>query len=169
MILGHLPAGYVAARLLQRQAAAQGAAWKPFLIAALLGAVAPDFDFLYTYLIDASRHHHAYVTHTPLFWGSLLLASALWTGLARNRRWAVLALVFTFNAFIHLCLDSIAGSIRWLAPFSEQVFALTRVPHVTAWRRLDYLLHWAAWLELVPILWAAWLWWRSRQTGQPDA
>ena len=167
MILGHLPAGYVAARLLQGRAAAQGVAWRPFLIAALLGSVAPDFDFLYFYLIDASRHHHAFVTHTPLFWGGLLLAAVLWYGLARNRRWAVLALVFTFNACIHLCLDSIAGSIRWLAPFSEQVFALTRVPHVTAWRRLDYLLHWASWLELIPIAWAVWLWRRNPIQNRP--
>ncbi len=157
MILAHLPAGYIASKLLHKRLAASGVAWKPFLWAGLLGAVAPDLDMLY-YLIDASRHHHAFFTHFPAFWGGLLLAAGVWYRLARDKRLAVLAVIFALNGVIHLCLDSVAGSIRWLAPFDFQPFAMTTVPRLSGSRRLDYLMHWSSWVELIPIGWALWLW-----------
>ncbi|MBS1170355.1 MAG: hypothetical protein H6R01_1273 [Burkholderiaceae bacterium] len=164
MILGHLPAGYVVAKRLHRRFADSSVSWRALLLASLLGAVAPDFDFLYYYTFGQQRyHHHAYVTHYPLFWGALLLGAIVSHRLARDRLWASLGVVFTFNAFIHLCLDSFAGSIRWLAPFAYEPYSLLIVPHMTGSRRLDYLQHWSFWLELMPISWALWLYWRERQ------
>ncbi|MEA5097202.1 MAG: metal-dependent hydrolase [Burkholderiaceae bacterium] len=163
MIFAHLPAGYVVARLLRQRLASAGVSWKPFLLACLLGAIAPDLDFLYYYTIDQQQHHHhAYITHFPIFWGVLLAVAGVWYRLARNKMVAALVLAFTFNACVHLCLDSIAGSIRWLAPFSFEPYSLFIVPRVTGSRRLDYLLHWTSWLELIPIAWALWLWRRAR-------
>ena len=164
MILGHLPAGYVVARLLRQRFAASDVTWRTFLAAALLGSVAPDFDLLYYYTLNQQQqHHHAYVTHFPIFWAGMLVAAAVWYRLARDKAWAALALIFTLNAFIHLGLDSIAGSIRWLAPFDFSPYSLASVPRVTGSRRLDYLMHWTVWLELVPIGWAVRLWWRKRE------
>ncbi len=156
MILAHLPTGYVVARLLRQPLAGTDIRWKAFLGACLLGSIAPDLDFLY-YLIDSSRHHHIFFTHYPAFWGVVLGASALWYGLAHDKRWPVLALVLALNAFVHVCLDSVAGSIRWLAPLSFEPYALVTVPRVTGSRRLDYVIHWSSWLELIPMLWAGWL------------
>lgn len=183
MIFAHLPAGYVVARLLRNRLAEaqtnnpvkakaevevltqQRVPWKWLLAACLLGSIAPDSDLTF-YLFDATRHHHLYPTHYPVVWGSLLLASVVWFCGASDKRWAVLALAFTLNAFVHLCLDSFAGSIRWLAPWSFERYALATVPRRTGTRLFDYLLYWTAWLELIPILWAAWLWrWRPVMTA----
>ncbi|RJX33535.1 MAG: metal-dependent hydrolase [Oxalobacter sp.] len=157
MILAHLPVGYIAAKLLHKRAGSHGVSWKVFLALALVGSIAPDLDFVY-YLIDSSRHHHIFFTHYPAFWGALLIGAASWYGFARDRRWPVLALALTLNAFVHVCLDSVAGSIRWLAPVSFEPYALVTVPRVTGSRRLDYLVHWSSWLELIPIVWALLLW-----------
>jgi inner membrane protein len=161
MILGHLPAGYVLAKLTHKQFEQSSVSWPAFLVAALLGAVAPDFDMAY-YLIDNSRHHHAFVTHFPLFWGGLLLASALWFWCAHDRLWATLALIFAMNGLLHLALDSMAGSIRWAVPVNFLPYSLTTVPQVTGSRRLDYLMHWSSWLELMPMMWAFLLWMRAK-------
>ena len=164
MILGHLPAGYVVARLLRQRFAASGVTWRTFLAAALLGSVAPDFDLLYYYTLNQQQqHHHAYVTHFPIFWAGMLVAAAVWYRMARDKRHAALAVVFAMCGFVHLCLDSGAGNIRWLAPFLDQRFALTKVPHLTGSRRLDYLMHWSFLLELIPIAWALFLWRRDRE------
>lgn len=160
MILAHLPMGYVVAKLARQSFVPAKLDAKSWMAACLLGAIAPDLDFLY-YLIDSSRHHHIFFTHYPIFWGALLIAAASWYSFARGRRWPALALALTFNAFLHVCLDSVAGSIRWLAPFSYEPYALVSVPRVTDSRRQDYLIHWSSWLELIPMLWAVTLWRRS--------
>ena len=157
MILAHLPTGYVLGRLLHQPFARTGLAPRSLMVACLLGSIAPDLDFLY-YLIDGSRHHHIFFTHYSVFWVTLLIATALWYGLARDKRWPALALALTLNAFVHVCLDSVAGSIRWLAPVSFEPYSLITVPRVTGSRRLDYVIHWSSWLELIPMVWAGWLW-----------
>jgi hypothetical protein len=168
MIFAHLPAGYVTARLLQKRMHVSDVAWKTFLVAGLLGSVAPDFDLLYYFIIDQQRHHHhTYFTHFPVFWISLLAVSCLWYRFASNKRWATLAVIFSLNGFIHLILDSVAGNIRWLAPWDFQRYALTKVPHMTGSRRLDYLMHWSFLFELIPIVWAGILWKREKSSPSP--
>ncbi|CUR46968.1 hypothetical protein Q668_03800 [Alcanivorax sp. PN-3] len=44
MFIGHLPAGYVSAKLLFRRFADTGAATTAFVLAGILGAIAPDLD-----------------------------------------------------------------------------------------------------------------------------
>lgn len=165
MILAHLPAGYIAAKLLHKHFQANCACWKYFLAVALIGSIAPDLDLLY-FMVDANRpyHHHAYWSHFPIVWGSLLLIAGIWYRLAEKKKMAALAVMFTLCGFIHICLDSVAGSIRWAYPFNTLPYSLITVPRVTGSRRLDYLVHWSSWLELIPIMWAAILW---RATPSP--
>lgn len=160
MIIAHLPAGYVVAKLLHKRFVPADVAWKPFLLACLVGSIAPDFDFLY-YLIDSRIHHHAFPPHFPILWVGLLAGSVVWFRLAQDKRRAALAVVFALCGFLHLCLDSFAGSIRWLAPFAYDPYSLFTVPRITGSRRLDYLRHWTSWLELIPIAWATVLWRRA--------
>lgn len=163
MFIAHLPAGYIVSRLLLPRFASRGAALKPFLSAAALGAVAPDLDMIYFYLIDDRQHnHHTYLTHFPIAWIGLLLMSAAWlhTGRAGNR--APLAIIFALNGFLHMLLDSIVGRIWWLAPFSDKSFTLFTVPALYDPWWLSFLLHWSLALELAIVMWAVYLWRRRR-------
>lgn len=64
MITAHAPSGYILARQLI-------ARWQPLpiparaaILIAMIGALAPDFDMIYFYLVDAAQtHHHRYFTH----------------------------------------------------------------------------------------------------------
>lgn len=159
MIIGHLPAGYVASKLMFPYFEARGAVSKPFLWSGVLGAFAPDFDMVYFHLVDhRQHHHHTYWTHFPIVWLSLLLAALIWFYSARTKSSAALAVIFTINGFIHLFLDTIVGDIWWLAPFVDKPFALFAVPALyTPWW-LNFLLHWSFALELAIVACAVYLW-----------
>lgn len=162
MILAHLPAGYIAAKLLHKRFHATCPCWTYFLMAALIGAITPDLDLIY-FQFDPRRpyHHHAYWSHLPVLWAGLVAMAGVWFVVAREKKMAALALMFTLCGFIHICLDSVAGSIRWAFPFNALPYSLVTVPRATGSRRLDYLVHWSSWLELIPIMWAAVLWRRT--------
>ena len=162
MLTAHLPAGYVAAKLLFPRLATQGAPFRPFLIAALLGAVAPDFDLLYFYLIDERQHlHHTFWPHFPILWLILLLVSTAWLYFVRARQYAALAVIFTANGMIHMVLDTVVGNIWWFAPFVNQPYSLfTVTARYSPWW-LNYIIHWTYGFELAIIVWAIYLWRRD--------
>ncbi|MBI1891559.1 MAG: metal-dependent hydrolase [Burkholderiales bacterium] len=165
MFFGHLPAGYIAARLLQRRAERFGVSSKRFLAAGMLGAVAPDIDMLYFYLVDQRQHnHHTYWTHFPITWSALLLASAIWLYAARDKRCASLVAIFCLNGFGHMLLDSIVGRIWWLAPFVDRAYSLFTVPALYQPWWLNFFLHWSFALELSVAALAIW-WWRRPRAG----
>lgn len=69
MIIGHLASGYVYSKLLSSRLASHGFATKSVMIAGIVGAIAPDFDMLYFYLVDnRQHHHHSYWSHFPIVW-----------------------------------------------------------------------------------------------------
>ena len=159
MIIGHLPAGYVASRLAFARFESTGIALKWFLVAGILGSVAPDFDMLYFHLIDGRRHHHhTYFTHWPIVWSALLLLSAAWFCAGWQKSRAALAVIFSFNGCLHMALDSIVGDIWWLAPFVDQRFSLFVVPAYYKWAYLNFFLHWSFAFELALVAWAVYLW-----------
>ena len=156
MIIGHIPAGYALSRLLVPRFGRRGAA---FLRAGVLGAVAPDLDVAYFFLVDHQQNnHHTYWSHFPVVWAGLLLLSLLWLGMARRDSPAPLALVFSLNGFVHMVLDSIVGGIRWLEPFADRSFLLIAVPQNYAIWWLNYVLHWTFAFELAVVVWAVCLW-----------
>ncbi|MEH6490926.1 metal-dependent hydrolase [Halopseudomonas sp.] len=159
MFIGHLPAGYVATRLLFRRFARTGVTARYFMLAGMFGAIAPDLDMFYFYLIDnRQHHHHTYWPHFPVIWFSLLLVTSLWFGLARDRSRAALGVIFALNGCLHMLLDSIVGDVWWLAPWIDQPFVLFTVQAVyTPWW-LNFFLHWTFALELVVVAWAIYLW-----------
>lgn len=159
MIIGHLPAGYVISRLLLPQAELRGVSAKAFLWAGVVGALAPDFDMFYFHLIDhRQHHHHTYFTHYPVFWLSLLIASAIWLYLARAKNHAACAAIFSLNGFAHMFFDTIVGDIWWLAPWVNRPFAFFTVPALYKPWWLNFLLHWSFAIELAVLAWAIYLW-----------
>lgn len=166
MFVAHAPVGYITHRLLFPRAEKLGVTRRTFLFWAVFGAVAPDLDLFYFFLIDHRQHpHHAYASHWPLCWVLLLLLAALWFG--RDRRRGALALVFSLGGLLHMVLDTVAGDIRWLAPFSDRAYALFHVQAVLQPWWLSFFVHPSFLLELLLVALALVLWWRARsERGQ---
>ncbi|KAF0812098.1 hypothetical protein IGB42_03375 [Andreprevotia sp. IGB-42] len=163
MIIGHLPAGYVLAKLSYRKFSGQIGHYRWYMFWGLFGAVAPDLDMFYFHLIDhRSTHHHRYFSHFPIFWLGLLSGALLLYANTRTRsRLGIYAVLFTVSGFIHLLLDSIVGDIWWLAPFIDRPFALATVPALYHPWWLNFLLHWSFGLELLLVAWAGYLWFKK--------
>lgn len=125
----------------------------------MLGAVAPDFDLAYFYLVDERRHsHHSYWTHFPILWIGLLLLSLAWLRWGKLSDRAAFAAVFALNGLGHMVLDSVVGQISWLAPFADKPYSLFAVPAAYHIWWLNFLLHWSFVLELFIVAWAVYLW-----------
>lgn len=163
MIIAHAPAGYLSAKWIQ----SRGLAAKGLIAAGIAGALAPDLDMFYFYLVDGRQHHHhTYWTHYPIVWGSLLAAAILWFCLARQSKAAALSLVFCINGFLHLVLDSLVGDIWWFAPFIDKPFAFFTVsPGFKPWW-LNFILHWSFLVELLIVTASVLVFKRSRKKAR---
>jgi len=155
MLTAHLPSGYVLA---------QGARWDiPMLLpAALIGAVFPDLDMIWFYLVDdRAIHHHRYWVHIPLFW--MMVGAVVLPGLALfARRWLATGLVFLVAIFLHLLLDTIGGGIMWAAPFEDHLYSMVTVPPTQAHWVASFVLHWTFLLEIAVWVIAVLLWCKRR-------
>lgn len=159
MFIAHLPAGYIAARFLFQRFRKSGISFRRFACAGMLGAVMPDIDLAYFYFFDRRQHHHhTFFTHFPILWISWLLLSALWFRVGKSKRLAAGMVIFSFNGFIHLILDSVVGEIWWLAPFVDRPFSLFSVPAVYKPWWLNFVFHWTFILEMSICAWAFYLW-----------
>ena len=164
MFIGHLPAGYIISRLWLDKASYRHISHQSFVVAGMLGAVFPDIDMFYFYLVDhRQHHHHHYPTHYPIIWFFLLLLSLNWRYFRRDSQAALWSLVFTLNAFIHLFLDTIVGDIWWFAPFIDKSFAFFNVPALYHPWWLNFFFHWSFGLELIMVFGAILLWDRRRK------
>ncbi|QLQ01947.1 MAG: metal-dependent hydrolase [Thiobacillus sp.] len=159
MFIAHLPAGYLAARLVALRVG-HGATPR-LVLTGMAGGVFPDIDLLYGALMDGGRiHHHLYWPHLPLVWAS----AGLLLLLARRRldnAWWRLCGVFMLGAWSHLLLDSVAGDIWWLWPWLDTPFSLVNIPAIHARWWLNYLLHWSFAVELAIVALA--FWWESQR------
>ena len=150
MFVGHLPAGYVLTKTVQKNIKTT----KDLLIG-LIASVLPDIDVLYFYLIDNRRNlHHSYWIHTPFYW--LIIAtttfSILW--LLKKKNYMIAALIFFSNIFLHLFLDTIVGKIEWLFPFTDKAHYLFDVPPVFNFWVYNFIFHWTFLFEIGVIIWA---------------
>jgi len=160
MIIGHLPAGCIVSVWLFPRLRHCGVGFKAFLLAGLLGAVAPDIDMLYFHWVDhRQHHHHTYATHFPIVWAALCAISIAWWLASKRTGRATLAVVFSLNGFIHILLDSVVGDVWWGAPFFDTgPFALASVPARFSPWWLNFMLHWSFGLELALVAGAVVAW-----------
>lgn len=149
MFIAHLPAGYLMAHALSGRRLMEVLSFRALLLASISGAIAPDMDLLYFFLMDDRQHnHHGYFTHYPLLWGLLLFAAwSGWRGL--HRKTFLLLAVFAGSGVVHLLLDSVVGEIAWLAPWSLQRFSVWQVEARFQPWWLNFLLHPSFLLELL--------------------
>lgn len=163
MFIGHIPAGYLATSWLLDRESLRAGTRRRLLAWGLFASVMPDLDLLWFYLVDERRQvHHAYLPHLPPAWVPVLAVVALALLATRAGRTAWLALAAgALNVALHLVLDTMAGGIRWLWPFSHAELALSHVPaRYDPWV-LNFVLHWTFALEVLLVAAAAWRWRRG--------
>ena len=68
MLIGHIPAGYLAATPVLDRLGLTPRRRRTLLTVALVASVAPDLDVLAFYATGGQVHHHAFLTHWPLAW-----------------------------------------------------------------------------------------------------
>ena len=153
MIVGHLPAGYLAGVLAQRAGAAPALAW-----GILVGAVLPDIDMLWFWFVDRGAvHHHTYLTHRPIVWALVAVA-----GLAfRSRAMVGVGL----GGLLHMVLDSIAGAIAWGWPYTGASAPFVVVPATQSHWVLSFMSHWTFLLEIALVLVACAVFFTQRRRG----
>ncbi|MDR2638094.1 MAG: metal-dependent hydrolase [Zoogloeaceae bacterium] len=156
MFIAHAPSGYILAKKLFR------ADWpislRAALVIAVIGALAPDFDLLYFYLLDQRQtHHHRYFSHWPMVWLVLILLFYAGWRLCKSekpRAWAFGGMLFSAAGFLHLLLDSVVGDIWWFAPFVDKPYALFSVrARFSPWW-LNFFLHPSFFAEIAIWGWA---------------
>ncbi len=129
------------------------------LWAAFLGAIAPDLDLFYFYLVDHRQtHHHLYWSHFPLLWLTVFCLIYCLHRVWDRKHLTFPGLVFCGSGVVHMLLDSLVGDICWLAPFSYEPFSLFTVPGGYHPWWLNFILHWSFFFEVVITGWAFWCW-----------
>lgn len=167
MFLAHLPASYLlSCSLLALPAAADlpHDQKRRLLITGTLAGILPDLDVLYFYLLS-NQHigHRAFPSHWPQLWLLMCILVAVATTMLRNREWFWHNWFLLSGVQLHFLLDTIAGPIRWLAPFNHTRFTLFHVPRQPGWWVWSYVVHFSAWLEVILIVAAAWLAWHTHR------
>ena len=154
MITAHLPAGYITARTFARTG--------PLILAGLAGGIFPDLDLLWFYFWDNRQlHHHHYWVHIPGFW---LLVTVITVPILRYIRPALLPIftVFLTAIGVHLCLDSIAGDVKWLWPISDQFYSIIKIKARWSHWILNFILHPVFLFEILIWLTAVYLYLRRK-------
>jgi hypothetical protein len=80
-----------------------------FLLLLVSCSIIPDFDIFFSSL------HRNLFTHTPFFWGSILVVIIVFN----QSLWILL-----FPFFVHLVLDTIDYGVMLLYPFSKKTYGL---------------------------------------------
>jgi membrane-bound metal-dependent hydrolase YbcI (DUF457 family) len=161
MFIAHMPAAYLLGAVVARRwpHAITPAAWA----ALLLGSVAPDFDLLYFYAFsNHAINHHSYPPHLPIVWVAswALVSLILWRA---PKAWRVVWAMFCIGGLLHLALDTIAGGIRWLWPWTDTPYVLMVLPRRFDNIWLNRLSHPSIALEAM-IVWLSVRTWRRRST-----
>ena len=142
MFIAHIPVSLALARLVVRRPLGL-----PIISVAAFGAIFPDLDLIRFYFFDShQRHHHDYWTHIPAIWFTIIF---VWGMISKwlARPFGILPFVFFAAVITHLTLDTVAGAIEWLWPFSDKGFYLVIVPATHAKWYLSFLTHWTFALE----------------------
>ena len=145
MFIAHLPAGYLLTKAGTKLSNTHN---KAIIFWTCLGSILPDIDIIYFYLIDnQSSHHRLYVTHWPLVWIGLIVASLIVMGV--NRKLGLITLCLGIGSLLHMLLDSVAAPVLWLAPFSQAQLELITIPARFDNYIWSFVLHWTFALEII--------------------
>ncbi|MBE2295281.1 MAG: metal-dependent hydrolase [Phycisphaerales bacterium] len=149
MFIAHAPSGYIMAISLINRAKNISVSAIAVITVGMFGAIAPDLDILYFYLVDNRQtNHRKYITHWPILWLTTLVISIAWLYLSKNKKSPFLILIFSLGGLLHVILDSLAGGILWFSPFIDKPYALVVIPAAFKPWWLSFILHWTFVVEL---------------------
>lgn len=131
------------------------------LFIGFVGGIIPDIDLFYTYLIDATKSHREFITHTPIFYVSLFLLIFLmirrfFPGKVFLRRAVI---IFFLGTASHIITDGVMAQIPWLYPFRKDLFGLGDVtflmPYLFSFNySVEFcfvgMFGWLLWMEVFP-------------------
>ena len=165
MFIGHLPAGYILTKKIQKKTKTT-----KYLLIGLIGSIFPDIDILYFYLIDNRQNlHHSYWIHIPFYWLLIGIISFLVIIVSGKKKYKIPAIIFFSSIFLHLFLDTIVGKVEWLYPFTERSFYFFDVPAVYDFWVYNFIFHWTFLLEIGVIMWAIYIFIKNRKEKISDA
>ncbi len=156
MIIGHLPAGYIIARLYAKRAAPDEKTHNSIMAVGLAASLTPDLDLLYFYAFDRTVHHHLLFPHLPLFWLFSLGVVGLFALCIKSQLLATFTSVAALGILSHLLLDTIAGGIAWALPWDPSLIRLVNIPATHSHFLISFALHWTFLLEIS--LWVVAIW-----------
>ncbi|ESK55718.1 metal-dependent hydrolase [Acinetobacter tjernbergiae] len=165
MFIAHLPSGYILAKALYSKLHSTGIQTKSFFTIIMLGAIFPDLNLFYFYLIDQrSVHHHQYFPHWLSVWITIFLI-ALYCFKSFKSKFALLTCLFCSGAILHIFLDLFVGDVWLFAPFIHQSYAFFEVSsrYPTWW--LNFILHWSFLIEILICLRALFVYFKSTKAA----
>ena len=165
MFIAHLPSGYILSKLLEKKFKHNLLSKKVFFIVVMMGAVFPDIDLFYFYLFDnRSVHHHKYFLHWFSFWIPIFLISYFcFKRSVYASQFALMTMLFSGAALLHICLDTFVGDVWLFAPFIDRAYVFFEVTSRYQPWWLNFILHWSFVVELLIGLIAIWMYWKDRE------
>lgn len=165
MFIAHLPSGYILAKLLEKKFKQNLLSKKVFFIIVMIGAVFPDIDLIYFYLFDnRSVHHHKYFLHWFSFWIPIFLMSYFYFKRSiYSHKFALMVMLFSGAALLHIGLDTFVGDVWLFAPFIDQPYVFFEVTSRYQPWWLNFILHWSFLVELILCLIALWIYWKDQK------
>ena len=100
---------------------------------AVVGTCLPDVDLIIPKVLDhlgvehglSSGRHHSWMTHTPLFWGSIAIATRRIAGRSSAPEWAPeAAKLLAVGVALHLLQDAVANTVALLWPLRRDEYGL---------------------------------------------
>jgi hypothetical protein len=130
-----LPSGHIAAGILLGAHHSRRSGWHPDVVVAgaVVGTCLPDADLLIPKVLDAlgvehhlcSGRHHSWVTHTPLFWCSVVIGARSLGERSWSPAWAPeTARLLAAGVALHLLQDSVANTVALLWPLRRREYGL---------------------------------------------
>jgi LexA-binding, inner membrane-associated putative hydrolase len=130
-----LPSGHIAAGILLGAHRSRRSQRRPNVVvaAAVVGTCLPDVDLVIPRVLDnlgvehhlCSGQHHSWMTHTPLFWGSIAIGARRLVERSWAPAWAPeAAQLLAVGVALHLLQDSVANTVALLWPLRRREYGL---------------------------------------------
>lgn len=129
MLVCHLPAGYIAAKITEKKFWKDLPLKEKFWLYSILlfFSIFPDIDLLYFYLVNSSTSHREFITHaiSPYLLISSLIY--LWGKFKKNKFIKWIGISIALGTITHLILDSLMASAEWLWPITSRLYGLPMI------------------------------------------